>query len=101
MNRQPRRSPTKEIVNKGEGLMAEQPSKRVTVGMWVKLTGFAPGEEEVFHLVPHAEANVLEKRIPPSSPLAQALEGAAVGDTVPLRTPAGEVELTILEAGAC
>jgi transcription elongation GreA/GreB family factor len=79
--------------------MADEQVERVTTGMWVKITGFVPGEEEVFHLVSEAEADVLEQRIPPSSPLARALAGAKVGDKVPLRTPGGPVELTVLEAG--
>jgi transcription elongation GreA/GreB family factor len=79
--------------------MANEQVERVTVGTWVKLTGFVPGEEEVFHLVPEAEANVLDQRIPPSSPLARALAGTKAGDTVPFRTPRGPVELTVLDVG--
>lgn len=79
--------------------MADEHIEKVTIGMWVKVTGFVPGEEEVFQLVPESEADVLQQRIPPSSPLARALAGAKVGDKVPLRTPGGPVELTILEAG--
>ncbi len=81
--------------------MPDQQTEKVTAGMWVRLTGFVPGEEEVFHLVSEAEANVLNRKIPPSSPLARALEGAKVGEKVSLRTPGGKVELTILEAGRC
>ena len=73
--------------------------EKVSIGTWVKVTGFVPGEEEVFHLVREAEADVAENRIPPSSPLARALTGAKVGETVPLRTPGALVELTVLEAG--
>jgi transcription elongation GreA/GreB family factor len=79
--------------------MADEQVEKVALGMWVKVTGFVPGEEEVFHLVPEAEGNVLKQRIPPSSPLARALAGARVGDTVPLRTPGGPVELTVLDMG--
>ena len=79
--------------------MADQQTDKIARGMWVKLTGFVPGEEEVFHLVSEGEANVLEGKIPPSSPLARALEGAKVGETFSLRTPGGKVEITVLEAG--
>jgi transcription elongation factor GreB len=79
--------------------MTDQPSDCIALGTWVKLTGFVPGEEEVFHLVPEGEADYFENRIPPSSPLARALVGAKVGDKVLFRPPAGEVELTVLEAG--
>jgi transcription elongation GreA/GreB family factor len=79
--------------------MANEHAEKVAVGMWVKVAGFAPGEEEVFHIVPEGEADVLEQRIPPSNPLARALQGSKVGDTVPFRTPEGSVALTIVDAG--
>ena len=79
--------------------MADQPGDEITTGMWVKLTGFVPGEEEVFHLVSDAEADVMKNKIPSTSPLARALEGARVGEKVTFHPPGGEVELTILEAG--
>ena len=73
--------------------------KRVSVGTWVKLTGFEPEEEEVFRIVPDGQANVSENEIPISSPLARALEGAQAGDEVRFHAPVGEVELEILEVG--
>jgi transcription elongation factor GreA len=79
--------------------MADQQTDKIARGMWVKVTGFVPGEEEVFHLVSEREANVLEGKIPPTSPLARALCGAKVGEIVSLHTPGGKVNLTILEAG--
>jgi transcription elongation factor GreB len=79
--------------------MTDRHTDCITLGTWVKLTGFVPGEEEVFHLVSEGEADYLENRIPPSSPLARALAGAKVGDKVLFRPPGGQVELTVLEAG--
>lgn len=76
--------------------MPGQQLEKVTVGAVVKVTGFVPGEEEVFHLVPESEADYDENKIPPSSPLAKALDGAKVGDTVLFRPPAGKVELAVL-----
>lgn len=79
--------------------MTDPERPQVTLGCWVKVTGLAPGEEEVFHLVPDGQADYMKNKIPPSSPLARALEGTRVGDKVTFRPPDGEVELTILEAG--
>jgi len=79
--------------------MGNQPTERVDYGSWVKVTGFVPGEEEVFELVPESQADYAENRIPPSSPLARALVGAKVGDTVKFCPPAGEVELEVLDSG--
>ena len=57
------------------------------------------GEEDVFEFVPESEANLIENKIPLSSPLAKALEGAKPGDHVLFHPPAGRVELTVLEVG--
>ena len=76
--------------------MPGQQLEKVTVGASVKVTGFVPGEEEVFHFVPESEADYAENKIPPSSPLAEVLDGAKAGDRVLFRPPAGRVELTVL-----
>jgi transcription elongation factor GreA len=72
---------------------------QVSLGTWVKLAGFEPGEEEVFRLVTEGEADILKNEISMSSPLARAIDGAHVGDKVKFHAPAGELELTILEVG--
>jgi transcription elongation factor GreA len=79
--------------------MSEQQAEKVTVGTWVKVTGFVPGEAEVFHLVAEEEANYQENRIPPTSPLAVALAGAQEGDRIVFHPPGGDVERTVLEVG--
>jgi len=71
----------------------------VSLGTWVRLMGFEPGEEEVFSIVPADQANALENRIPSDSPLARAIEGAQAGDTVSFQSPSGKIELKILEVG--
>ena len=72
-------------------MVAKRP-KKATVGASVKVTGFVPGEEEVFYLVPENEADYAENKIPPSSPLAQVLDGAMAGEKVSFHPPAGKVE---------
>ena len=79
--------------------MKEQCPDSIAVGTWAKVTGFVPGEEEVFHIVPDVEADPLDNKIPPGSPLARALMGAKEGDVVIFRPPSGEVELTVLKLG--
>lgn len=79
--------------------MDSQSASQIAVGTWAKVTGFVPGEEEIFHIVPDAEADPIDNRIPPGSPLAKALMGAKEGDIVVFRPPSGEVELTVLELG--
>jgi transcription elongation GreA/GreB family factor len=79
--------------------MTEQHAERASVGTWVRVTGFVPGQEDIFHLVPEEEADYLENKIPPGSPLASALEGARPGDRIAFHPPAGDVELKVLEIG--
>jgi transcription elongation factor GreA len=79
--------------------MRNQSPEKVALGTWAKLTGFAPGEEEVFHIVPDIEADPIDNKIPPGNPLARALMGARAGDTVVFCPPSGQVELKILELG--
>ena len=77
--------------------MIDQQVETVVVGTWVKLTGFQPGEEEVFQIVPEGRADYLKNEIPSDNPLARAIKGAKAGDKVPFHFPGGEVELTVLE----
>ena len=72
---------------------------QVSLGTWVKIAGFEPGEEEVFRIVTEGQANILENEIPVNNPLARAIDGSEVGDKVKFHAPAGELELTILEVG--
>jgi transcription elongation GreA/GreB family factor len=76
--------------------MQEKSPKKATLGSSVKVSGFTPDEEDVFHLVSESEADYTENKIPPSSPLAAVLEGKMAGDTVLFHPPVGTVELTVL-----
>ena len=54
------------------------------------------GEEKTYQIVGPHEAEPDQGRISSNSPLAQALMNRRVGDSVRLKSPAGEQELTIL-----
>ena len=79
--------------------MDDASSDAVSVGTWAKVTGFVPGEEEIFHIVSDHEADPINNKIPASSPLAKTLIGAKEGKVVLFHTPSGQVELTVLELG--
>jgi len=79
--------------------MTGEAAIKVKVGTWVKLTGFEPDEEEVFHVVPEGRADPTKNEIPASSPLARAIHGTKAGDKVRVDLPGGETELTVLEVG--
>ena len=55
------------------------------------------GSETTYTIVGEDEADPARHRIAPHSPLARALIGAAVGDTVTWRKPSGTVTLEILD----
>ncbi|PZR00673.1 MAG: transcription elongation factor [Cereibacter sphaeroides] len=58
------------------------------------------GREQHFEITGEDEADAATGRIAPQSPLARALIGARVGDTVVWSRPAGKAELEVLAIGA-
>jgi transcription elongation factor GreB len=74
---------------------ANQPRDQVHFGATVQIEGEEGGEQE-FSIVGDDEADVAAGKISWASPLARAMIGAKVGDTVVWRRPAGEAEVYIL-----
>ena len=79
--------------------MTNETAIKVRVGTWVKLAGFEPGEDGVFHIVPEGRADPTKHEISASSPLARAIQGTKAGDKVRLDLLTEEAELTVLEVG--
>jgi transcription elongation GreA/GreB family factor len=75
---------------------AGQPRDEVHFGATVKILD-EDGREHRFTLVGDDEADVAGGKISWASPLARAMMGARVGDTVKWRRPAGETEVEIVE----
>jgi len=80
---------------------ANQPRDEVHFGASVHILG-EQGKRHTFHLVGDDEADVAAGRISWASPLAKAMIGASVGDTVKWQRPAGvsEVEIVAISYGA-
>ena len=74
---------------------ANQPRDEVHFGATVRIED-EEGVEQEFSIVGDDEADVASGKISWASPLARALLGAKVGDTVTWKRPAGETELQIL-----
>ena len=74
---------------------ANQPRDQVHFGATVKIEDEEGGEQE-FSIVGDDEADVAAGKISWASPLARAMIGAKVGDTVVWRRPAGEAEVYIV-----
>jgi transcription elongation GreA/GreB family factor len=75
---------------------SKEPQDEVHFGATVRAED-ADGNVHRFKIVGEDEADVATGKVSWLSPLAKALIGARVGDTVKWRRPAGEVELEILE----
>ena len=70
---------------------------RVVFGATVKLGDTETGEEVTYTLVGDYEADIKASRLAISAPLARALIGRDLGDSVTLKTGKGTRELEILE----
>ena len=75
---------------------ANQPRDRVHFGAVVKIQD-EDGAEQEFSIVGDDEADVASGKISWASPLARAMIGAKIGDTVVWRRPAGEAEVSIVD----
>ena len=73
-----------------------QPRDEVHFGAAVRIAD-EDGKKHSFTIVGDDEADVAAGKISWASPLAKALMGAKVGDTVKWRRPAGETEVEIVE----
>lgn len=74
---------------------AEQPRDEVAFGARVTVAD-EDGQETVYEIVGEDEADAAAQRIAPHSPLARALLGARVGDTVDWHRPAGRLDLEVI-----
>jgi len=70
---------------------------KVVFGATVKLSDSESGEEVVYAIVGEQEADIKSGLISITAPVARALIGREVGDTVQVRTPKGQREYEILE----
>jgi transcription elongation factor GreA len=70
---------------------------RVVFGATVKLSDTDSGDEVVYQIVGEQEADIKKGMISISAPVARALIGRQVGDSVQVRTPKGSREYEILE----
>ena len=70
---------------------------KVLFGATVRLTDAESGDEVIYSIVGEGEADIKQGRIAITAPVARALIGREVGDTVQVRTPKGMREYEILE----
>lgn len=80
-----------EVVN-----ASEIKADRIVFGAHVKITDIESNEESAYQIVGVDEADVKKGMISILSPLARALIGKKVGDTVTVQSPKGDKEYEIL-----
>ncbi len=68
----------------------------ITLGRTVVFKELPDGFEEEYKIVGAAEADPFEGKISNESPIAKALIGKTIGETVKIETPGGEMEVEIL-----
>ena len=68
---------------------------KVIFGVTVELLNLDTDEEVTYRIVGEDEADIKERRISVTSPIARALIGKEEGEVVLVRTPGGEVEYEI------
>jgi len=74
----------------------EEDSGLVTIGKTVTFVELPDGEEESYTIVGSAEADPFEGKISNDSPIAKSLLGQSIGEKVMVPTPAGEMEVKIV-----
>ncbi|VFM96893.1 MAG: transcription elongation factor GreA [Candidatus Kentron sp. G] len=69
---------------------------KIVFGATVELVNLATGEEVSYQIVGEMEADIKNRLVSVTSPLARALIGREEGDTVTVQAPGGDVEYEIL-----
>lgn len=72
-------------------------SNVVSLGKTVKFIELPDGDEEEYIIVGSAESDPAEGKISNDSPMAQSLLGRSINDKVTVNTPAGEMEIKIVD----
>ena len=70
--------------------------KKVTFGTSVRLVDEETDADSLYHIVGPYETNISKQMISTSSPIARAVIGKSVGDSVEVQTPGGQLSYEIL-----
>lgn len=85
-----------QVVLKNAKIVADLPKSGTGVGVGTKVTVRVNGVKNVFEIVGEWEADPVNKKISPTSPLGSALIGKNVGEKLDVEAPAGKVVYEIL-----
>lgn len=76
--------------------VARKNGKNSGIGVGTRVTLKANGQKHIYEIVGEWEADPVNKKISPGSPLGLALTGKKVGETIEVEAPAGKVAYEIL-----
>ncbi len=85
-----------EEVLKNAQIVKTKNGRNTAVEIGTKVTVKVSGEKHIYEVVGEWEADPINKRISPSSPLGKALVGKKVGDKAEVEAPAGKLIYEIL-----
>ena len=85
-----------EVVLRNAEIVKNGVSKNGGVSIGTKITVRVNGEKHVYQMVGEWEADPVNRKISPESPLGQALVGKKVGEKAEVQAPAGKVTYEIL-----
>lgn len=85
-----------EAVFKNAEIVKNGASKNGGVSVGTKITVRVNGEKYVYEMVGEWEADPVNKKISPESPLGQALVGKKIGEKAEVKAPAGKLTYEIL-----
>ena len=71
--------------------------EKIVFGATVTFVDVDTDEEKIYQLVGDDESDIEQNKISISSPIARALIGKSVGDTLTIPIPKGKIEVEILE----
>lgn len=86
-----------QMLKNAEIISAPSATGIVRLGSHVKVVEKGTKDEEEYQIVGSAEADPIKGRISNESPVGRALMGKKKGDQVPVKTPAGERQLRLIE----
>ena len=77
--------------------IAKLSGEKIVFGATVTFVDVDTNEERIYQLVGDDESDIEQNKISISSPIARALIGKSVGDTLTIPIPKGKIEVEILE----
>jgi transcription elongation factor GreA len=86
-----------ETLNNIEIIKSNGKKNKVSVGSSVKVHDIEFDEDVIYTIVGSTETNPLENKVSDESPIGKALLGSKPGDTVVADTPAGPLEMKVIE----